>query len=247
MAQAVEEYEDSVPEITIRVKYSHDSPEVQEYIRKLCEFVRENPPPGFACRVVWELKERDGVHSAPRGCFMVLSDASHQEDEELQEAELPPSPPRQLAPPAVYDHPENQAGQDLLDLENYAHPHGWRRFLLAPKFRGQDHCLHCLCSPCVVELRPDYLRGMCDPHPANHGKRHRLFSLYWHSLNDLGLWDDEEYLRGKAPRMAINDDLRDTVPECVIKEVRRRYPTHDGNYNDYSICRYDGYDAEREV
>ena len=118
---------------------------------------------------------------------------------------------------------------------------------LASVFRGPDHCPQCRCSPCVVVLRPDYLRGRCGPHPANDEKRHRLYKKFWRSLEDLGLWRDEDYRRLKSAR-ALRDDVREIMPECVImvrrrngtmsyfskayalQEVKRRYPSHDGEY-----------------
>ena len=56
-------------------------------------------------------------------------------------------------------------------IEIRAHPRGWRRFLRAPELRGEGHCAHCFCSPCVVDphFRPDYLKGRCGPHDANRG------------------------------------------------------------------------------
>ena len=137
----------------------------------------------------------------------------------------------------------------VLPTANRAHPRGWRRFEQPPMFRGPDHCPHCLCSPCVVVLRPDYLRGRCGPHPANDEKRHRLYKKFWRSLEDLGLWLDEDYRQLKSAQ-ALRDDVREIMPECVqmvrqeemaqchtyfskayaLQEVKRRYPSHDGQY-----------------
>ena len=137
-------------------------------------------------------------------------------------------------------HPENDPGQEHLDYGKYqglqirthvlhnththththteirAHPRGWRRFLRAPELRGEGHCAHCFCSPCVVDphFRPDYLKGRCDPHDANRGKRLRLYRRFWRSLTDLGVWRDPEYLLMKADR-AARDDVREVMPLCV--------------------------------
>ena len=96
-----------------------------------------------------------------------------------------------------------------------AHPRGWRRFLRAPELRGEGHCAHCFCSPCVVDphFRPDYLKWRCDPHDANRGKRLRLYRRFWRSLTDLGVWRDPEYLLMKADR-AARDDVREVMPLC---------------------------------
>ena len=62
-------------------------------------------------------------------------------------------------------------------------------------------------------MPPDYLRGRCDPHPANDEKR---YVLYWGTLKDLGSWTDEEYLRRKE-RVAAQEDRREVMPDCVIQ------------------------------
>jgi len=113
-------------------------------------------------------------------------------------------------------------------------------------------CPKCLCAPCIIERPPHFLRGTCDPHPANAEKRHMLYKKFWRCLNHLGLWQDEEYLRRKATR-TVRDDRRDIMPDCVIdvrksiiinislitplllymQDIRRRYPSHDGLYRDY--------------
>ena len=92
-------------------------------------------------------------------------------------------------------------------------------------FRGPDHCPQCRCSPCVVVLRPDYLRGRCGPHPENDEKHHRLHKEFWHSLEDLGLWRDEDYQRLKSAR-ALRDDVREIMPECVIMVRQEEMARH---------------------
>ena len=76
-------------------------------------------------------------------------------------------------------------------------------------------CHYCLCSPCVIELPPDFLRGYCSPHPANDKKRHRLYRLFWALLNTLGVWRDDEYLQMKESRTSM-DDRREFIPKCII-------------------------------
>ncbi len=93
-----------------------------------------------------------------------------------------------------------------------------------PVHRGLNHCPHCFCAPCVIQQPPTFLKGSCDPHPANAEKRHRLYKLFWRCLNTLGVWQDEEYLRAKELRTA-RDDRRDIMPRCVI-EVRKKNSWH---------------------
>ena len=83
-----------------------------------------------------------------------------------------------------------------------------------PILRGSNHCPHCLCTPCVTTVPPDFLMGSASPHPANAEKRHRLYQKFWGTLKDLGVWRDEEYLQRKERRTA-RDDLRDIMPTCV--------------------------------
>lgn len=95
------------------------------------------------------------------------------------------------------------------------HPRGYRENARVPVLRGENHCPHCLCSPCVIQLPPDFLRGSCGPHPANDEKRHCLYKMYWKVLKDLGVWGDEEYLKKKEARTS-RDDRREIIPKCII-------------------------------
>ena len=51
-----------------------------------------------------------------------------------------------------------------------------------------NHCPHCFCAPCVT---PTFLQGLCDPHPANAEKRHRLYKLFWRCRWGRGVLDNE--------------------------------------------------------
>ena len=82
--------------------------------------------------------------------------------------------------------------------------------------REEDHCPHCLCSPCVIVLPLDFLKGSCDPHPANDEKRHRLYRMFWRLLVSLGLWNDPEYILRKEIR-TVRDERREILPECVTQ------------------------------
>ena len=83
-----------------------------------------------------------------------------------------------------------------------------------PVLGGANHCRHCLCSPCVIELPPDFLRGACEPHPANDEKKHCLYRMFWSYLQKLGVWNDHTYLQRKEER-TTRDDRRDIMPLCV--------------------------------
>ena len=131
-------------------------------------------------------------------------------------------------------------------------PHSYQQNPQFPILRGTNHCRYCLCTPCVIWLPPDFLRGSASLCSANDEKRHRLYHLFWKLLSDVGLWQDEEYLQMKEGRIAIYDK-REIIPKCVItvstlqhyvihiaylslyltQEIRSRYPSHDGQYRDY--------------
>ena len=121
---------------------------------------------------------------------------------------------------------------------------------------GDNHCPHCLCDPCVIQIPPDFLVGSAGPHPANVEKRHVLYTKFWTLLQDLCVWNDE-YLHRKE-RRTTRDDRKEIMPNCVLKvgflyvhtstsqnldilslylqiiqEIRRRYASHDGNNCDY--------------
>ena len=82
-----------------------------------------------------------------------------------------------------------------------------------PALYGRNYCPHCLCSPCVVELPPDFLRGSCGPHPANDYKRYQLYKQYWRLLKAVGLWQTEECKRRKEHPT----DRREKIPQCIIE------------------------------
>jgi hypothetical protein len=63
-------------------------------------------------------------------------------------------------------------------------------------------------------MPPDFLKGSCDPHPANSEKR--LYRMFWGLLSELCLFRDPEYLRRKESR-TVRDDLREILPACVIQ------------------------------
>ena len=99
----------------------------------------------------------------------------------------------------------------------FDHPYGYRTSPIIPILRGEDFCPHCFFVPCIILRPPDYLRGMCGPHPANNEKRHHLYKKFWRTLKDLNLWNDEEYLQRKEERtVRVRDDKRDIIPNCII-------------------------------
>ncbi len=67
----------------------------------------------------------------------------------------------------------------------------------------------------MIQLPPDFLRGSCGRHPANEGKRDRLYRMFWKLLRDLQVWVDDEYLERKERRTGRHGK-REMIPRCVI-------------------------------
>ena len=105
-------------------------------------------------------------------------------------------------------------------------PRGYKNADTLPVLHGDNHCRECLCSPCVTGMPPTFLRGMCGPHAANRNKRYELYSKFWGTLKDLGLWRDEEYLRRKENRTR-RADRRDIIPTCIIQVILELFCVED--------------------
>ena len=90
-----------------------------------------------------------------------------------------------------------------------------------------------------------------------------LYRKFWRCLKTLGVWRDEDYLSRKETRTA-RDDKREIMPDCVIEvrithfinthfssilsqEIRRRYPSEDGNYRDYMSTFDAGMDIDESM
>ena len=97
-------------------------------------------------------------------------------------------------------------------------PRGYSRAEDVPLLRGPHHCKYCLCAPCIILQPPVFLRGSCDPHPANSEKRHMLYKKFWRCLSTLGVWKDEGYLQHKETRTA-REDKRDIMLKCIVDKL----------------------------
>ena len=164
----------------------------QVFISKLNKFVRENQPPGsYSATIAWDR----------------VVTAEEQEVEDLQHSMFVGLP--LLA--TNFISPVNSFIGAPREL-----PNGYRKIEDAPVLRGANYCVYCLCSPCIVTKPPIFLRGACDPHPANAEKRYMLYRKFWRCLNAIGVWQNEEYLTRKELR-TTRGDKRDIMPDCVIK------------------------------
>ena len=93
--------------------------------------------------------------------------------------------------------------------------------------QNMEKCPNCNQAPCVVEgsFRCFGSRGQ---DIRNHSQRHKDYKKYWKSLKDLGFWENPDYLRHKTAAGISEDELREVMPVCILKDVRKRYPNPDG-------------------
>ena len=205
----------------------------------MCIHYNSTPPHAFISRLNRFLEE-----NKPPG-FEVVREWD-QEPRPLQ-----PSPPkrRRRVPPG----PSGVAPKGYKGLE-------------FPILGGEHPCDHCKCTPCVIELPPDFLVGASAAHIRNKYKRYPLYRQFWSFFEAIGLWRHPEYLQ-KKEQTTVRDDQREILPSCVVKvsvnynrissisrhcdhvyvipqEVRKCYPNPPGlAYVDYSST-FDGSEAE---
>jgi hypothetical protein len=74
----------------------------------------------------------------------------------------------------------------------YVAPKGYKG-LEFPVLGGDNPCEHCKCTPCVIELPPDFLLGSGAPHIRNKHKRYPLYRRFWSLMDAIGLWRHPEY------------------------------------------------------
>ena len=79
-----------------------------------------------------------------------------------------------------------------------------------------EHCLYCLCCPCVIALPPHFLVGSAEASLGNTTKRFNMYRKFWSLLKTLGLWNCEVYLMRKSARTS-RDDPREIIPQCIVQ------------------------------
>ena len=87
---------------------------------------------------------------------------------------------------------------------------------MRPVLDGDMRCPHCLCTPCVIVMKPSFLVGSSVAHDRNAHKRFPLYKKFWRVLNDLGVWRHELYLQRKVLRTSLHD-VREIMPDCVLQ------------------------------
>ena len=85
-----------------------------------------------------------------------------------------------------------------------------------PVLNGDGHCECCFFAPCITLRPPEFLQGQSGPHVRNDRHRYRLYKQFWRTLNDLGLWKDEQYLLRKQA-ITLLADQREKMPTCVVR------------------------------
>ena len=77
-------------------------------------------------------------------------------------------------------------------------------------------CPFCHLGPCIIVRHPSWLVGSSSPSLMCMEKRYKLYRKFWQVLRQLGVWSYPQYLAYKATQTAVSD-VRDVMPECVIK------------------------------
>lgn len=71
-------------------------------------------------------------------------------------------------------------------------------------------------------------RGSIPPDIRNHSLRHKDYRRYWKFLKDIGFWDTTVYKNMKTAAGLSDDDVRELMPNCVLVDVRKRFPNPQG-------------------
>ena len=84
-------------------------------------------------------------------------------------------------------------------------------------------CEFCLQRGCITSsaFKP---QGRGDARITNHVKRRKDYKWYWRTLKVCGLWENSIYLERKEELGCLIDDVREVMPHCLVKDVRRRWP-----------------------
>lgn len=88
-------------------------------------------------------------------------------------------------------------------------------------------CQFCLQSPCVVlsQTKPAVLSAHGLPRAQNISKRYKDYKYFYRTLNKAGLWKCSEYLDRKHTLGIFIEDVREVLPNCVVGDVRKRWPS----------------------
>ena len=88
-------------------------------------------------------------------------------------------------------------------------------------------CEFCLQNPCVTipnDRRATFLSAHGPPRPQNISKRYRDYKEYFKILKEQRLWRNPLYINRKHELGIFVDDVREVMPNCVVGDVRKRWP-----------------------
>ncbi|XP_078589441.1 uncharacterized protein LOC144869795 isoform X3 [Branchiostoma floridae x Branchiostoma japonicum] len=160
----------------------------------------------------------------------------------------PPSPAQ--APDALDgeqlqdEHPPPPQDPAGLDEDQPPPPPDEQAVVFVPQADGVDECRYCYCKPCITTPEPMWL-GEQPASEANGALRRAKYKLLWGTMSNMlpSPWLDDRYLRKKERRLAedaaraphrrrlaivASEDVREIMPKCVLKLVRRKYPNPPG-------------------
>jgi len=113
---------------------------------------------------------------------------------------------------------------------------------LIPQEEGEAECHYCFCRPCITSPEPMWLREQAAC-PENAAIRRKMYKNFWGVMSNLmpSPWHDPRYLARKQARMAqdaalaparrrlvMAGSVREVMPKCVLRLVRRKYPNPPG-------------------
>ena len=128
----------------MRVEYKQTPQQV--LIAQMNRFIQESQVPGWTVQLRWvRLEDNEPESSAGEDTQLEEETGGYKHSERLRISN-------------TYFFPANTFP---------SHPNGYRESRSYPILRGRNSCQHCLCSPCVISLPPDFLRGA---YPANDEK-----------------------------------------------------------------------------
>ena len=90
----------------------------------------------------------------------------------------------------------------------------------------ESACDYCLQHPCVTLAadRKPFMMAHGPPRPQNVSKRYKMYREYYRVLKAIGLWRDDRYCTRKTELGIFIDDVREVMPNCVVGDVRKRWP-----------------------
>ena len=83
-------------------------------------------------------------------------------------------------------------------------------------------CPYCLQQPCITTSH-----GPARPQ-KNISKRYKSYREYYKLLKCVGLWNNPSYVERKRELGIYIDDVLEVMPNCVVKDVRTKWPNPDG-------------------